>query len=61
MWALKQLQESINHNTACIKGKLVPARPLNYTKTHTPLLARFKRAWDVFICKADCFVWPAEQ
>jgi hypothetical protein len=61
MWKMKELFEHYNKTNAEINGKWVPARPLNYTKEYTPLLQRIKRAWKVFICEADCFMWPEGQ
>ena len=60
MWTLERLQDK-DVPQVCINGNWVPARPLNYTKKCLTFKERFKRAWLVFTCKADCFVWPENQ
>jgi len=60
MWTLEKLQEKDIPQTN-INGRWVPARPMNFTKGHTSYAQRLKRAWAVFTCKADAFVWPEGQ
>ena len=62
IWTLKQLDEHINGYArvqACINGKWVPSRPLNYTCR--TLKERFVEAWMVFTGKAEAFIWPEGQ
>jgi hypothetical protein len=63
MWKLEELQsnEFSPMPLAEINGKWVLARPLNYRKQYTSFLDRIKRAWKVFTCEADCFMWPEGQ
>jgi len=58
MYQLKDLQDR-DAPMACIDGKWVPARPINY-QCRT-LLERLKEAWLVFQGKADAFIWPGGQ
>ncbi len=60
MWTLKQLQDPDACQTE-INGKWVPARPLNYTLEYMTLRARFKNAWEVFMCRSESFTWPEGQ
>lgn len=60
MWTLKQLQDP-NLEQVCIRGKWIPARPLNYQKGYFPLMQRIKHAWAVFTCRAEAFIWPEGQ
>ncbi len=61
MWTLKSLINHCNTTSAEINGKWVPARPLNGTRTYTPFVLRIKRAWEVFMGRADVFTWPEGQ
>ena len=58
IWTLKQLQDP-NAPQACINGKWVPSRPLNWTCR--TLRERIMEAWRVFIGKAEAFQWPEGQ
>ena len=44
---------------ACIDGKWVPARPINYR--YRILKERLKEAYAVFTGRADAFTWPMGQ
>ena len=61
MWELNNLLNHSMENMVKINDKWTYARPLNYTKKYTSLKDRIKRAWKVFTCKADCFMWPEGQ
>jgi len=61
MWTLKNLIKHATINEAEINGHWVPARPLNYQRGYTGIGERLSRAWAVFTCKADAFMWPEGQ
>ena len=61
MWNLEEVLKIAATNDIYLGDKWVPARPLNYTKQYTGFFLRLKRAWAVFTCKADCFLWPQNQ
>lgn len=42
-----------------INGNWVPARPINYR--YRTLKEKILEAWNVFIGKADAFIWPEGQ
>jgi len=58
IWTLKQLQDK-EMPQACINGKWVPARPLNY-QCRT-VIERIVEAWKIFTGKVEVFVWPEGQ
>ena len=60
-WSIKGIIEHSNSTHAEINGKWVPARPLYGTKSYTPFIDRIKRAWAVFMGRADAFTWPENQ
>lgn len=39
----------------------IPAKPLNNTKEFISFTSRLHRAWLVFTCQADVFIWPADE
>jgi hypothetical protein len=57
VWRVENL--GINEPKACVNGKWVPARPVNYK--YRTLFERIREAWLVFTGKADCFIWPEGQ
>ena len=53
---MNQIDNIINadsRNQACIDGKWVAARPLNFTRSFTSLRFRIKEAWNVITGKAE--------
>lgn len=61
MWDLKDLINHANENHTLVNNNWVPVKPLNSEKKYQSLIQRFKNAWNVFHCKADCFRWPEKQ
>ena len=61
MWSLRILMDFCSTYHTEINGKWVPARPLNHTRKYASFKDRLKRAWKVFRCEADCFMWPENQ
>jgi hypothetical protein len=59
MWRLKDLRGNLPQHE--IDGKWVPAKPENVKNNYLPLWKRIKRAWLVFLGKADCFTWPEDE
>ena len=60
MWNLDELIRD-DRPQACINGKWVPVRPLNYQRKYMSLRDRFRHAWAVFMCRAEAFTWPENQ
>ncbi len=60
MWKLKQLQDK-DMPQVSIKGKWMPARPVNYTRGYMSLTKRIHNAWEVFMCRAEAFTWPEDD
>jgi len=59
-WNLRTLVDYTNNGaSACINGKWVPARSINYQVRR--FRERLKDAWQVFSGKADSFIWPEGQ
>jgi hypothetical protein len=61
MWKLNKLIDYINENYKKTDNGWVPAKPLNSTTQYQSLFQRFKNAWEVFNCRADCFKWPEDD
>ena len=61
MWKLEKLLQSCKETQACVNGKWVPARPLNFTRKYCSLLKRLRYAWQVVHGRAETFVWPEGQ
>jgi hypothetical protein len=59
MWEIEQLKKW--DSEVFINGKWIYARPLSYRKKYLSLWQRLKRAWAVFTCRADVFIWPGGQ
>ena len=57
LWTLGGLAKSVNHNSACIDGEYVPARPLGMDT----LRERLRLAWGVFRGRYDALQWPRGQ
>lgn len=56
IWKLHELIQSISCNRVYLRGKWVPARPINYRFVY-----RLKAAWLVLHGKADAVIWPEGQ
>ena len=61
IWTTEQLMEMWTTVSTEINGKWVPARPENTSRYLMPLTMRIRRAWAVFTCRADAFVWPQDE
>ena len=58
-WHIIDIFKHAESNKAFINGAWCPARPINWTCR--TLRERIRQAWDVFIGKADSFIWPQGQ
>jgi len=62
MWKLKELNNPAdNCPQAFINRAWQSVRPENYKKHMLTWKERIRRAWLVFVGKADCFMWPEDE
>jgi len=54
-----QLEDIESNCMTEINGKWVPVRPINYK--YRTLKEKILEAWNVFIGRADAFMWPEGQ
>lgn len=54
-----QLKDIESNCMTEINGKWVPVRPINYK--YRTLKEKILEAWNVFIGRADAFMWPEGQ
>lgn len=59
MWTLLGILEWIKDNRIEVNGKFVPCRPDNWK--YRTLSQRIHEAWEVFVGRADAFIWPEGQ
>lgn len=61
MWTTNELMEMWQTCQVKLNGFYVPAKPVNCNKEFQSFFFRLKKAWLVFNCKADVFVWPEDE